>query len=198
MDPWLYIVLLGGVVLVVGLLMPRGKQQADPQQSSVRSMEIALEQFMENMEAENGRMVELAAKVKQDLHASAKSNDERFRQLEIRCADLEQALARQTMSQAPVAYIQTDRITAAEQAALSQAAETFKPAAPIEAPMDILPEEADMEEEDPSLRGRYNELFSLYEAGKSIEAISKKLGMNKGEVQLILQLSKQEEKVHHE
>jgi DNA-binding NarL/FixJ family response regulator len=43
---------------------------------------------------------------------------------------------------------------------------------------------------------RYSELFQLYGQGKSIEVISKKLGMNKGEVQLIIQLAKQEEAAH--
>jgi DNA-directed RNA polymerase specialized sigma24 family protein len=47
-----------------------------------------------------------------------------------------------------------------------------------------------------SIHARYSELFMLYEQGKSIEMISKKLGMNKGEVQLIIQLAKQEAAVH--
>jgi hypothetical protein len=44
-----------------------------------------------------------------------------------------------------------------------------------------------------SMKSRYKELFSLHDQGKGVEAIAKKLGMNKGEVILILQLSRQEE-----
>ena len=41
---------------------------------------------------------------------------------------------------------------------------------------------------------RYAELFRLHEQGKGVETIAKKLGMNKGEVNLILQLARQEER----
>ncbi|MBC8080500.1 MAG: hypothetical protein H7X86_09155, partial [Gorillibacterium sp.] len=43
------------------------------------------------------------------------------------------------------------------------------------------------------LKLRYHELFLLYQQGKSIEQIAKKLGINKGETALIIQLAKQEE-----
>ena len=45
-----------------------------------------------------------------------------------------------------------------------------------------------------SMKSRYSELFTLHDQGKSVEAIAKKLSMNKGEVSLILQLSRQEER----
>ena len=43
------------------------------------------------------------------------------------------------------------------------------------------------------MKERYTELFLLHEQGKAIEYIAKKLNLNKGEVQLIIQLAKQEE-----
>jgi predicted RNase H-like nuclease (RuvC/YqgF family) len=43
------------------------------------------------------------------------------------------------------------------------------------------------------IRGRFPEVFSLYDAGKSIEYIAKKTGMNKGEIQLIVTLASKEE-----
>jgi len=43
------------------------------------------------------------------------------------------------------------------------------------------------------IRSRYPELFAWHDAGKSVEYIAKKTGMNKGEVMLILQLAKREE-----
>jgi hypothetical protein len=45
-----------------------------------------------------------------------------------------------------------------------------------------------------NMKSRYAELFSLHDQGKSVEFIAKKLDMNKGEVNLIIQLSKQEER----
>jgi len=47
-----------------------------------------------------------------------------------------------------------------------------------------------------TVRARYKELFDLHDSGKSIEYIAKKLGKNKGEVQLIIGLARQEEPQH--
>lgn len=186
-QPWLYIVLLGGVIIVIGMMMPRKSPESDSQgTASVHGMEAALEQFMENMEEENRKMVELIAKSRKEAQANAKSYDERMKQLELRCAELEHQLSKQTLSaaQIPHPYI-ADKLTYAEHAALHQ------PSPPVPVP-EAAPE-PDEPEVDTSIRGRYPELFDLYHSGKSVESISKKLGMNKGEVQLILQLSKQEE-----
>jgi len=43
-----------------------------------------------------------------------------------------------------------------------------------------------------SVKARYPELFRLYNEGKSVDSIAKRLGMNNGEVSLILRLAKQE------
>lgn len=47
-----------------------------------------------------------------------------------------------------------------------------------------------------SLRRRYSELFLLHDQGKSVDAIARKLGMNNGEVSLIIQLAKREGEAH--
>ncbi|MCI3918996.1 hypothetical protein MO973_01975 [Paenibacillus sp. TRM 82003] len=47
-----------------------------------------------------------------------------------------------------------------------------------------------------TVKERYREVFEMYEGGKSIEYIAKKLGKNKGEIQLIIGLAKQEEPSH--
>jgi hypothetical protein len=47
-----------------------------------------------------------------------------------------------------------------------------------------------------SIRGRYPELLELYDKGRSVEQIAKAMGLNKGEVQLILQLARREEEQH--
>ncbi|MFD2333220.1 hypothetical protein ACFSR7_28515 [Cohnella sp. GCM10020058] len=44
----------------------------------------------------------------------------------------------------------------------------------------------------PAIRERYAELLELYERGRSVEQVAKAMNMNKGEVQLVLQLAKRE------
>jgi hypothetical protein len=51
-----------------------------------------------------------------------------------------------------------------------------------------------LKQEGMNIRYRYMELFALEKQGKSIDHIAKKLGMNKGEVMLIIQLAKQEDR----
>ncbi|MNP20313.1 hypothetical protein D3C76_1128800 [compost metagenome] len=43
-----------------------------------------------------------------------------------------------------------------------------------------------------SIKHRYAEVFELHEQGKSIDVIGKLVGLQRGEIQLILQLAKQE------
>jgi len=79
----------------------------------------------------------------------------------------------------------------AEAAAAAEAA----PAAVASPPPDEQPRAGGPKEQpaaETSIRRRYAELVSLYERGRSIEQIAKALAMNKGEVQLILQLAKRE------
>lgn len=44
-----------------------------------------------------------------------------------------------------------------------------------------------------SIKDRYAELFNLHAEGKSMDAISKQTGIQRGEVQLILQLAERED-----
>ncbi|MBO9597655.1 MAG: hypothetical protein J7559_07540, partial [Cohnella sp.] len=68
----------------------------------------------------------------------------------------------------------------------------------------IQPEPANEPEKEPesiqvpptSIRGRYPELLALHDKGRSVEQIAKALGLNKGEVQLVLQLARREEEQH--
>jgi DNA-binding NarL/FixJ family response regulator len=58
-------------------------------------------------------------------------------------------------------------------------------------------EEASLKATGPmNIRERYKEVFDLQRQGKSMDYIAKKMSMNKGELQLILQLAKQEESLH--
>ncbi|WP_042160514.1 DUF6115 domain-containing protein [Paenibacillus gorillae] len=85
----------------------------------------------------------------------------------------------------------------ARQAAEASVVQAFAPAAqPAAEPVRLVQEADPAPAAVPApttIQSRYAELLELYSQGKSIELIAKKLGMNKGEVQLILQLAKQEE-----
>lgn len=76
-----------------------------------------------------------------------------------------------------------------------------KPKAPIvghvkrpSSQIDVTPQEKPLPQSDRmDIKQRYSQLFELHDVGKSMDYIAKKLSINKGEVQLILQLGNQEE-----
>ncbi|GLX68510.1 DUF6115 domain-containing protein [Paenibacillus glycanilyticus] len=180
MSNWTYIVLLGAVVVVVSLFLPK-KQQPAQGSNDTRNMEIALEQFMENTELDHQEMVKLVTVLREEGKQQAEVNGQRLLELSNRCQLLEQQVA--TLQQ------QNDRLAA--QAMPIAVPSQHATEADKLAIMGLEPEPAVS-----SIQMRYAELFELYHQGKSIEAIAKKMNMNKGEVQLILQLAKQEEKAN--
>jgi hypothetical protein len=182
MEPWLLVVLLGGFTVVCGLMLPRKKEQADNDRS-VQEMQTALEQLMENIEADNRDLVNAVSKAAQHQREDNAARDERIAGLELRLAEMEQHSARmEARVEARIegflsaASNQAMHLTLASVSQRDQAASIESDPAPVDA-----------------IRFRYPELFELHAAGKSVDIIAKKIGMNKGEVMLILQLSKQEE-----
>jgi DNA-binding Xre family transcriptional regulator len=183
LEPWHYIALLGAVV-AVGALSISSKKASGPPVQSMNNMETALEQFMENMEKDNEDLLQLVAKSQADIKEEGERKDVRIAALEKRCEALDlqlqdtlDKLARTTASPlngAPIAV--------AEIYARPSSTDTIDRSQAATQPQSIV--------------SRYSELFRLYEEGKSIEAIAKKLGMNKGEVQLIIGLAKQEGAAH--
>jgi len=164
---------------VCALLVPRQKQnKPDPgSDQGVRNMEIALEQFMENMETDNQQLVQLVTASREEARAHMESKDQKIVELEAKLAEMEQLLHRQETHKAELHKVEQHLVKAAPPIAASVIHEEQpQPAAPSSA-----------------IHTRYANLLEQYEQGKSIEAIAKKMGMNKGEVQLILQLAKQEE-----
>ncbi|SDW26972.1 DUF6115 domain-containing protein [Paenibacillus sp. CF384] len=202
MESWQTIILIGGIVVVCAAVLPRrmpsGKQEQSTQ--TVRNMETALEQFMENMEADNRELVELVSKSTQDTQLQSKKRDERTELLEKRCAELELLLVEQTKLHASALEQQSAQISNFTIPVTDTHAAHSRPQHLIPAVTSDVEAEEMVEDEEPilTIRDRYTDLFDMYQSGKSIDAIAKKLGKNKGEVQLILQLSKQEEAARHE
>lgn len=191
MEPWQYVVLLGAVAAVAAVVLPGKKDSgAGRPEQTMRNMETALEQFMENMEADNREMVELLAKAKNEAREMALKREERIVELEKRCAELEQSLlirlSEHAQPAAPVAAVRT----------VDSPSQPGGPDPDSEGIVNI--KEPAQAQHPLTIRRRFPQLFELYDAGKSVEAVARKLGMNKGEVQLILQLSKQEEATGHD
>lgn len=167
MQPYLpYLLMLGAVVIVAALATPRKKQLAGLPEQTVQNMEIALEQFMENMEKENQELMQLVEEAQRSAKAESELKNKRIDALEQKCGRL------------------SEQLQQLQHRAAAQAQSASVPAEAIEKPAAAAHRN--------TIQTRYPELFQLYDQGKSIEAISKKLGMNKGEVQLIIQLAKQE------
>ena len=180
-EPWQLIVLLGAATVAAALLMPRRRAGSRPGEASAAQLQTALEQFMETMEADNREIAESIAGIERKVREENAGRDERIAALERRAAELEQMLSRTERRL-------EERIDGLGRGAMADEA---SPEADQDAPREDAG--SDPEREEPTIRSRYAELFKLHEQGKSVEAIAKQAGLNKGEVMLILQLAKREE-----
>ena len=198
MDPWLNVVLVGAVIVVLSLLMPKNKPESDQSTQTVRNMETALDEFMENMEKDNEQLLQLVAETQKNSKQEAEQKDQRISLLEQRCGQLEKLLQEAIVKPAIAASSQQQNSQAAMMAAaVSERTMTSTQLTRHEAAAEQESTSSSSNTLKPdSIQARYAELFQLYAEGKSVEAIAKRLGMNKGEVQLIIGLSKQEEAAH--
>ncbi|WP_068619286.1 DUF6115 domain-containing protein [Paenibacillus tuaregi] len=177
-NAWVYIVLLGAAAIGYALFLPKRKPAAD-QASGAADVEAALEHYMSEIERENNELIELVAQMKQETASKMMSLQEQVAELRGRLLDVEK--------------------TASLQEARMEKLESVPsvPSVPV-----TLEEPGEVPVEEPkapavprnTVRDRYPELFNFYEHGKSIDAIAKALDMQRGEVQLILQLASKEEK----
>lgn len=186
MEGWHYIVVLGLLCIVYAALLPRRSQTGSVQEMN-RQIEGSLDAFAAELDDSNSKLVDAMTEIKrtQDVRMDefrerltmqeqrAIESEREWRRTEERLAALEGRLA---MLPTGAAVLPPSTVTNEPEAAT-----VHSPS--VEQPMS-----------GPSpMRIRYAELFALYESGKSIETIAKKLGMNKGEVQLIVTLASQEE-----
>lgn len=192
LSPWLSIVLLGVAISGYAWMMPK---QASRDKSSDQSSEAAYEQLLEDLEAENRELIDAVAKFKRE-------QDETVDKLSRRIVDMEhqmklwslQAAAAAPQAIAVPAQPAAERPPIGDQALETAAAsQAVRFSAAQEQPPEPEPVAAAI---DVSIRGRYQELLTLHDRGRSVDQIAKTLGMNKGEVQLILQLARREEEQH--
>lgn len=182
MQPWMYVVLLGLVVIVYARFLPKEQVASSDKMTVVQEIEETIEHFAAEMDEQNQSLLDLFSKTKQDYEVELAKLAGRLETLEKQKHELSQELTK-------VHVKDQEALTSLEQLAASGESTYMNSTLAVEPPV--------LEEEPVyvglSMKSRYAELFSLHDQGKGVEAIAKKLGMNKGEVSLILQLSRQEE-----
>ncbi|NWL86417.1 hypothetical protein DMN77_02240 [Paenibacillus sp. 79R4] len=212
-DPWVYIVLLGLAALVYALFIPERKAAAQAKAGANHELEATLEQYMADIEQENGELIDLVSQMKQEFVSKQLAQQEQIAELRQRVLEVELAAREQTFAVKPISTAapaldqagqdsgqKTSNVVAFEvtlselneAAVQTAAAQTVAEEAVLDSAEPIV--EPQQEPQVPELvRDRYPQLFELYSSGKSIDSITKTLGIPRGEVQLILQLAKREE-----
>jgi hypothetical protein len=220
MEPWVYVVLLGIAVMVFAILQQN--RSADKGGATVAEFEEALDRFADVVEEDNRELLETVNGWRRDLEAQIHRLGGRLEALEKQlghvappdteaAADSEERSADNggealRNSRQPAAGERREAGAREEGTAPAPAGEVRKTDVPADADAPVVPGAAERAPHDPDespakadgtahtgIRNRYRELFAWHDAGKSVEYIAKKSGMNKGEVMLILQLAKREE-----
>jgi DNA-binding NarL/FixJ family response regulator len=171
-DNWQIIVLLGAIIIVYAYLIPR-KSSANPQDQMIQDFEDAIEHLGVQLEEENKLLIEHIQQFKSNYDSSSAKLQGRIDRLEEQVQSLWLLMEK----------IPHDLAAAAAERAHSDSSgiENAMQSPPI------------MPASEMKIKDRYKDVFLFHSQGKSIEYIAKKLGMNKGEVQLIIELARQEE-----
>ncbi|GAA4871778.1 hypothetical protein GCM10023310_59260 [Paenibacillus vulneris] len=189
-QPWVYIVLVGLVFIVYATLVPKTNTSNGKSSPSINEIEQTMEHFAGELEEQNEALIRQLAELKKDHEIHQAKLSSRLESLEHQFAHSNQELLKLGAAYADL------------QKQLDQPAGRidFAEAAAAQLEIDQLQgtdhSEPQSEPEGMNIRSRYAELFELHEQGKSTDHIAKKLNMNKGEVNLILQLAKQEEQLN--
>jgi DNA-binding NarL/FixJ family response regulator len=178
LDAWIVIVLLGVVILLYAFLLPKTSPRKLVDEDVLDTVEDTLQQFVEEMEQENREFARMVGEMKREHERKTAALLDRIEFLERKTAML------------------TEQLSAEQIAGSTESKEASQPQPqplPLPAPKPDEESAVASRSEASTVKSRYKEVFELYDSGKSIEYIAKKLGTNKGEVQLIIQLAKREE-----
>lgn len=188
MQPWLYIVILGACI--IGYAYMRPKDVVSKRTAVVNDIEIALDQFAEELEEGNKELMISVSGLKRELEAEINKLNgrlsvlEKHNSLSINASDIRAEHSNVTAFHQPaertIEKLKTRRVIKKHEESVDEAIETSI----------IEPEGKSLGND---IKNRYGAIFELHSQGKSIEYIAKKTGMNKGEIQLIIQLARQEE-----
>ncbi|HEX7057959.1 MAG TPA: hypothetical protein VF260_12300 [Bacilli bacterium] len=178
---WQLTILLAAFILAAGYYFARRKSARNSKQL-LNGMEDTLIQFTQELEEDNIRLLREFADMKTELENRLHHLAGRVELLEKQVTECLQAplkLRAETAGHSP-------RQATAEVATL----QLSQPDTSAALEQDAGNHSADARQ---NMKERYKNLFALRQSGKSIEQIAKKLGINKGEVELIIKLAKQEE-----
>ncbi|WP_284639091.1 hypothetical protein [Paenibacillus silviterrae] len=194
-QPWVLIVLVGLVLIVYARMQPSSKSDKGSPGVNMKELEETMEHFAAELEEQNQALIGMFAETKKEHAVKTAKLTARIEALEKHNQHQQQELLRLSY-----ALEQQPKLTAAVEKGAILTSATAPVAAQVTQPIDVITEvEQNPVTPEPateSIKQRYGALFELYDQGKSIEMIAKKLGMNKGEVSLIIQLAKQEERVN--
>ncbi len=188
MDPWLTVALFGIAIFGFAWLTPARRKE----EFAGGGSDPAYDQLLEELETENRELLDAVTKFKHDQDETVKNLVKQIQVLERQMNEMSAVRRSGAIAEAVVA---------------AEPAET--PAEPPVMPSAERPNElfaAAVAEQVPAaskavvaaaaplpIRERYAGLLAQHRSGRSVEQIAKSAGMNKGEVQLILQLAKRED-----
>ncbi|OKP86361.1 hypothetical protein A3844_13745 [Paenibacillus helianthi] len=191
MQPWVYIVLVGAVAIVYALRLPVRAKDESADRQSLKETEAALELYMADIERDHDNMLQLVGSIKQQSTNNRAALQEEIAGLKEQVAELQKnsMLLDARLTAEEKSLLQLSAAFGKGNAAVSPATgQNMHTESVIDAPV---PKPKPVS----SIKQRYPRLFELHEEGKSIDSIAKTAGLQRGEVQLILQLAKQEESV---
>ncbi|MEY9092088.1 hypothetical protein [Paenibacillus sp. RC84] len=206
MEPWQMIVLLGLVIVVFAGVIPRSAAKRGGQGPSaqlVKELEESMAHFASDLEQQNQALIDLFKETQREHKLEVAKLTARLEVLERRSVDGSGAAVQAGRQSAPDLSRHGSRSTEPHVYA-EPAVQTHESALPTprltqteefaaaDAAASVQPQEAPRTEPELSVRARYAALFELHDQGRSTEQIAKQLGMNKGEVMLIMQLAKRE------
>ena len=192
MEPWMYILLLGAAIVVVGILRPKVVPEGNSTELR-RNMEETLEHYMRELEVENEKLITVIERMKKESDLRDDALRRRMDKMEHNWISFEERLA------------SANEDVKDESGKQEQKAPPEPPSMPQAIVEEVLFETSEVDDfverfpddlhEAPAavpLRDRYPELFALLEQGYSEEEAAQQLAMPRGEAQLIIKLEQQE------
>jgi hypothetical protein len=192
-QPWVYVVLIGLVLIVFSRIGMKTGSNTPMNASVLKDFEEVVDVFAVDMEEQNQALIKIFADTKQEYEVQIAKGTGRIEVLEKQLQELTQEVGKLNLKLTTSIERPTETYT---RKAVQKKSTLIEPvSAEAEVQPHVPAAQTDTSEVRQTLKDRYIELFAYHEQGKSIEYIAKKLYMNKGEVNLIIQLSKQEERL---
>jgi DNA-binding NarL/FixJ family response regulator len=192
---WLYIIIVGGVCIAIAALLPSEKKKEE-QVEEMQAVMDSLSHFVSEMEQDNKELMDMVKQIKREQDQQINKLYDRVDYLERQTHDVSQKLLEATMQTYPVIDVPAETVPNAPRRRKKIVTEDAlpEPETVVTVNRTAVHLEQQVSEPDPQqeIKERYQQVFSMYAGGKSIEQIARKLSMNKGEVQLIIQLYHQE------